>query len=154
MRAWRWRERAEAWDAELDRIKRQTEARETEAMARRHVQIALAIQEKAVQRLVAMRPEELTPSELVRWIVAAVQLERQARGLEAWPSDVRLRGRVELARHRAVNVQLRRSQSGVTTSLRVSELSESVETDPELERINAMFVSRWEELNPSRKDQA
>jgi hypothetical protein len=77
---WRWRERAEAWD-ELERQKaRETRSKEIEEMNRRHIQESKALQQKAVQRLQSLKPEELSVFELLRFLLDAAKLERTAHG--------------------------------------------------------------------------
>jgi hypothetical protein len=78
--AWGWGGRAAAWDEELDRQARETQERERRGMAERHARLAVACQDKALARLGAMRPEELGPAEVLRYLVEAAKLERAARG--------------------------------------------------------------------------
>jgi hypothetical protein len=49
-------------------------------MGERHAKLAVALQEKAVQRLRAMKLEELSSSDLLRYAIEAAKLERLARG--------------------------------------------------------------------------
>jgi hypothetical protein len=46
----------------------------------RHVREARALQAKALERLRALRPEELGPADLLRYLVEAAKLERLALG--------------------------------------------------------------------------
>jgi hypothetical protein len=77
---WHWRERAAAWDAHLDCQTREAQERARKEMGERHAKVAVALQEKAIQRLKAMKPEELTSADLLRYFVEAARLERLARG--------------------------------------------------------------------------
>src|SRR5262245_34135674 len=79
-RAFRWVERVNAWDRHLDAeaCKAQVEARRE--MQERHVREARALQAKALERLRTLCPEELGPSELLRYFVEAAKLERLAMG--------------------------------------------------------------------------
>jgi hypothetical protein len=79
-RAFRWVERANAWDQHLaaEGCKAQEEARRE--MVDRHVREARALQAKALERLRALCPEELGPTDLLRFIVEAAKLERLALG--------------------------------------------------------------------------
>jgi hypothetical protein len=79
-RAFRWVERAAAWDRHLDAEGRAAQEAARREMADRHVREARALQAKALERLRALRPEELGPSDLLRYIVEAVKLERLALG--------------------------------------------------------------------------
>jgi hypothetical protein len=80
---YQWPARVAAWDAELDRQRRDahiTTVRETSA---RHAQIARAMQNKAVQRLQSVDASKLTPSELIRFIEIGIKIERDAMGIES-----------------------------------------------------------------------
>lgn len=77
---WSWAERAAAWDAELERHARNAAIEAIEEMRRRHAQEAVALQERALKRLREMRPEELSPRDVLLFIVEAAKLERMSRG--------------------------------------------------------------------------
>jgi hypothetical protein len=79
-RAFRWVERANAWDRHLDAEACQAQEQARREMAERHVREARALQAKALERLRALRPEELEPADLLRYIVEAAKLERLALG--------------------------------------------------------------------------
>jgi hypothetical protein len=49
-------------------------------MGERQAKVAVAFQEKVIQRLKAMNPEELSAADLIRYAVEAAKLERLARG--------------------------------------------------------------------------
>jgi hypothetical protein len=49
-------------------------------MAERHAQEARGLQAKALERLRALRPEELGPADVLRYFVEAAKLERLALG--------------------------------------------------------------------------
>jgi hypothetical protein len=90
---WGWVARAQAWDAEQDRLARLEVEEETREMHRRHVRLAMAMANKAGARLVggkvlvggqevivpALDPSKLTVTEVVRLVEAAVRIERLAR---------------------------------------------------------------------------
>jgi hypothetical protein len=78
--AFRWVERANAWDRHLDAQARQAQEEARREMVERHVKEARALQAKAVERLRSLRPEELGPAELLRYLVEAAKLERLALG--------------------------------------------------------------------------
>lgn len=81
----KWVERAAAWDAEQDRIKRQALRDEIERTARRHIQVAGTFERLVVQRLQKFNERDiagLTAAELIRWFEAAVKIQRQALGLQ------------------------------------------------------------------------
>ncbi len=77
---WHWSARAAAWDQEIQRVKRIEQVEAVKEMAERHAKEALMIQNKAVERLRQLRPEELKPREMLDFLVAAAKLERLARG--------------------------------------------------------------------------
>jgi hypothetical protein len=77
---WDWRARAAAWDLEGERVKRRRQVEAVEEMAERHAKEALMLQNKAVERLRQLRPEELKPRETLAFLVEAAKLERLARG--------------------------------------------------------------------------
>jgi hypothetical protein len=79
-RAFRWVERAAAWDRHLDAQARQAQQEARREMTERHVKEARALQAKALERLRALRPEELAPADVLRYFVEAVKLERLALG--------------------------------------------------------------------------
>src|SRR5690349_20291155 len=56
---YRWVERALAWDDDQDALKCQTQLQAVEEMSQRHVALALAFQEKAVQRLQGMTTADI-----------------------------------------------------------------------------------------------
>ena len=77
---WRWAERAAAWDQEVERRRQAAYFSEITEMARRHVQQALALQAKALQRLRDLDVGELSPVAALRFIMEGVKLERLVRG--------------------------------------------------------------------------
>ena len=77
---WNWNVRAMAWDQELEQVKRKKQVEEVEEMAQRHAREALMLQNKAVERLRQLRPEELKPREALDYVVEAAKLERLSRG--------------------------------------------------------------------------
>ncbi len=78
---WSWVARCSAWDEAQDRAKRQKILEGMAAMAERHVRIAMGMQQKLVERLQSIRPEELSAAQVAHWFEVAVHIERQARGL-------------------------------------------------------------------------
>jgi hypothetical protein len=77
---WHWTQRAAAWDDEQDRLRRQAHARALQEMAERHARDAVALQTKALARLKALDPNELSAADVLRYLVEAAKLERLARG--------------------------------------------------------------------------
>ena len=78
--AFRWVERANAWDQHLDGHVRRAQEEARGEMAERHLREARLLQAKAVERLRSLRPEELEPAELLCYLIEAVKLERLTLG--------------------------------------------------------------------------
>ncbi len=79
-RQFAWVMRATAYDREQDRLFLAEQAQARRDIARRHAKLAQAVQSKAVARLQALDPRELSPSELLRYIQVAAEIERKAVG--------------------------------------------------------------------------
>ncbi|OLZ69512.1 hypothetical protein AV521_18565 [Streptomyces sp. IMTB 2501] len=79
-RQYAWVMRAAAYDREQDRLFVAEQSHARREMARRHAKLAQAVQSKAVARLQAPDPRELSPSELLRYIQVAAEIERRAVG--------------------------------------------------------------------------
>ncbi|MET9829471.1 hypothetical protein ABZ078_09200 [Streptomyces sp. NPDC006385] len=79
-RQFAWVMRAAAYDREQDRLFLAEQAQARRDLARRHAKLAQAVQSKAVARLQSLDPRELSPSELLRYIQVATEIERRAVG--------------------------------------------------------------------------
>ncbi len=79
-RQFAWVLRASAYDREQDRLFLSEQAQARREIARRHAKLAQAVQSKAVARLQTLDPRELTPSDLLRYIQVAAEIERRAVG--------------------------------------------------------------------------
>ena len=77
---WNWSARARAWDQELQRVNWSKQVEASAEMAERHAKEALLLQNKAVERLRLLQPQELGPREILSYLVEAAKLERLARG--------------------------------------------------------------------------
>jgi hypothetical protein len=77
---WDWTSRALAWDHEVEQGKRKKQLEAIQEMAERHAREAMLLQNKAVERLRQLRPEELGPQDTLRYLIEAAKLERLARG--------------------------------------------------------------------------
>jgi hypothetical protein len=91
-RQWRWRERAEAWDAHERLQARAARAQQVEEMNRRHVQEARGLQSTAIGRLKSLNLEQLSAADVLRFLVAAAKLERTALGEPETIEEQRLTG--------------------------------------------------------------
>ncbi|GHE06573.1 hypothetical protein [Streptomyces alanosinicus] len=79
-RQYAWVMRAAAYDREQDRLFLAEQAHARREIACRHAKLAQAVQSKAVARLQALDPRELSPSDLLRYIQVAAEIERRAVG--------------------------------------------------------------------------
>jgi hypothetical protein len=79
-RAFHWVVRAAAWDRRLDAESRQAQEQARRDMAERQAREARALQAKALERLRTLRPEELEPPDVLRFLIEAAKLERLALG--------------------------------------------------------------------------
>jgi hypothetical protein len=89
---WQWRQRAEAWDEHARGQTRALQAQEIEEMNRRHVQEAMALQSKALQRLKALELNHFSAQDVLRYFIEAAKLERTARGEPESIAEQRLTG--------------------------------------------------------------
>ena len=78
--AFHWQDRLLDLERQATDRDRDQQLRALREMAERHAKEGLALQQKGVERLQSLRPEELTPSDAVRALIEGVRLERLARG--------------------------------------------------------------------------
>jgi hypothetical protein len=90
---WRWRQRAEAWDDHERQKAREAHAQAIEEMNQRHIQEAQALQSKAIQRLKSLELDDVSATDVVRYLVEATKLERTARGEPETIEERRLTGK-------------------------------------------------------------
>ncbi|NMO09501.1 hypothetical protein [Methanobacterium subterraneum] len=76
-----WSERAKAYDAHIDEIRRSGHEDEIIEMAERHAREAKLFQDKVHERLETIDPAELKPHELIKWYETAVKIERLSLGV-------------------------------------------------------------------------
>lgn len=77
---WDWVERVKSYDAEMDRKRLIQQEKDRINMSKRHANFATGFQQKVMERLQTLKPEELSPSEMIRWFDIAVKIERLSRG--------------------------------------------------------------------------
>lgn len=115
---WRWVERARAWDAEMDRQRREANIAAVRKASAQHANLAVGLQSKAFERLKLLDIEELGPKDLLAFIQAGIALERQARGMTNEQEDTsRPTGRIEI--------------TGIEIAPAVAAEPESDESEPE-----------------------
>lgn len=79
-RKYDWVKRATAWDAEQDRIARQSQIDEIKKMRKRHADLATAMLVKAAKALQRIPEDEVKASDVSRLVETASKLERISRG--------------------------------------------------------------------------
>jgi hypothetical protein len=90
---WQWRQRAEAWDEHERDRSRTAHAEAILEMNRRQAQEAKALQGLAVQRLKSMSHDQLSATDVLRYLVEAAKLERTALGQPETIAEQRLTGK-------------------------------------------------------------
>ena len=75
-----WVERAQAWDAEQDRVRREAMQEEAKRMGERHARLARRVLELAAQKIDQLDPSDLPVHQLARLMAEAAKLERLALG--------------------------------------------------------------------------
>lgn len=88
-----WRQRALAWDGEMERRQREATAEARLEMTRRHVLQAKALQSKAIERLAQIDPATLEANDVLAFIVQATRLERTALGEPETVAEQRVTGK-------------------------------------------------------------
>jgi hypothetical protein len=78
---WKWQERAQAWDAEMDRRKQAAQVTVVQEMLERHANEAMMLQQKAIERLRELEPTDLNSRDTLSYLVEAIKIERLARGI-------------------------------------------------------------------------
>lgn len=75
-----WKKRAEAWDAEQDRIAREAQLSKIKKMRIQHANLANAMLVKAAKALQKIKTEDMTPNDIARMVDIGSKLERISRG--------------------------------------------------------------------------
>lgn len=76
-----WVDRATEYDDHIDTIKRAGNEESILEMSSRHADYSMQIQEKALDALKLIKPEDLKPHHLIKWLEVAVNIERLSRGV-------------------------------------------------------------------------
>lgn len=79
---WDWKERARAYDNELEKEARAKAVKDRRAMTERHIGIAMQLQKKALEALGSLSVEDMSPKDIKEYIKMATDLERLNRTLE------------------------------------------------------------------------
>jgi len=80
-----WVNRARVYDAAIGKEVAQDEKSATIRMNRRHIEESQRAQDLILKRLDKIRPEDLTPSDVIRWLDVATRIERRCMGLDEPP---------------------------------------------------------------------
>lgn len=126
----RWKDRVAAYDEYMNREIMARLQNGLAEMCERHVAEAQMLQGKAIDKLRALSPSELTPSDVAKFIDTAIKIERQGRGVNDQPS---------------INVTAT-ANSGDMMKVLVNVVLETVE-DPEVrhriaEKLNAVINTK------------
>ena len=77
--AYKWQERIAAYDSSIVEEAREQAIKETKKMVRRHINIAMKMQTKALKAMSNLAPEEMKVTDIRDFIKLATDLERQNR---------------------------------------------------------------------------
>jgi hypothetical protein len=80
MSKYNWVERARAYDDYLEQEKRKEQEKAILEMVERHTKEAMALQQKALERLKSLDPNELSTRDVLNYLMEAMKLERLSRG--------------------------------------------------------------------------
>lgn len=84
---WSWVARAEAWDEELDRQRRDVQARAVREMAERQAKAGMVLQARGLEGLKFLSSDKLSAADAVRLVMEGAKLERLARGEPGEPAQ-------------------------------------------------------------------
>lgn len=76
---WHWPDRVAEYEADLRRLAYKKAQNDAEKMAKRHINIALKMQEKALAALNATKPEYIQVRDMITLLREATKLERDSR---------------------------------------------------------------------------
>jgi ParB-like chromosome segregation protein Spo0J len=77
---YRWRERAQLWDADQDRLFLERLTDERQRMVDDHLKLSRGMLSKVARRLKTLDPDELTPADLNRWAATLTQIQARVLG--------------------------------------------------------------------------
>ena len=79
---WEWQERVRAYDNELEKEARAKAVKDRKAMTKRHIDISMQLQRKALEALNKLSVDAMSPKDIREYIKMATDLERLNRTLE------------------------------------------------------------------------
>lgn len=77
---YQWVSRAAAWDEHLDQVEREAQVQAIKDMRTRHTKIGQLLQNKAIERLKGVTPDELTIGDILSFLAQGTNLERKSLG--------------------------------------------------------------------------
>lgn len=77
-RQWKWDERVRAYDKELERAAHEEALQAVREMSRRHIDMAVQMQNKALEALSSLEPDAMRPKDIVAMAHEGVKIERNA----------------------------------------------------------------------------
>lgn len=108
---WRWVERVQAYDDELDRQLRAKNEQARKEMADRHAKMAVLGQGTVLEAFRRIKPENLTASQAVQWFDTLVKIERLSRGEPTEIQKSEHAGTLDIAaRYRQMTPEERRAE--------------------------------------------
>jgi hypothetical protein len=90
-----WVERSQTYDDEMDKKAILENEKKRREMVKRHANASSMFQAKVIERLNTLKPEELSPNDLIKWFTEAVKIERISRGESTDISEVTHSGEVK-----------------------------------------------------------
>ena len=78
-RQWDWAERARAYDRELERAAYEEALQAVREMSRRHIDVAVQMQDKALEALSSLSTDKMRPKDIVSMVHEGVRIERDSR---------------------------------------------------------------------------
>lgn len=84
---WNWLERVRAYENELEKEARARAVKDCKEMTDRHINIAMQLQEKALEALGALSVDKMSPKDIKEYIKMATDLERLNRTFEEQSND-------------------------------------------------------------------
>ena len=114
---YKWVERCEAYDAEIERQIREQQEQAILKMNKDHADLAAQMVRKAAKRLLTIPEEELSAADIVRLVDVGVKIERLSRGEST--ENKQISGETTLKHTGAVTVK-------ATNELNLSDLSDEV----------------------------
>lgn len=78
-RQWDWPERVRAYDRELERAAHEEALKAVREMSRRHIDMAMRMQDKALEALSSLEADAIRPKDIVAMAHEGVKIERDSR---------------------------------------------------------------------------